>query len=223
MPKILIVEDEELTALSLEIFCKNLNYNVLPSVNNYQDAMSSIHKNQPDLLICDIKIQGEKSGLDIAYDAQEKYATATIFLTAYYDEEILQKAKKVNFYGYIIKPYKEKELEATIRLALFQQDKRRKIKKRFVQINNYIFDTKTLKLYNDKEEIHLSKKSKKLLFYLSRNPKNVKTYQEIISFVYEDETTSIDTLRHLVQRTRDVTGKDSIKAIKNTGYQLNNI
>jgi len=220
MPKILIIEDEEPTAFALEIFCQKLGYETLPSVNNYHDAIHSIHINRPDLLICDIMLKGEKNGLDIAYEAQQKYGAATIFLTAYYDEEILKKAKKVNFYGYIVKPYKENELEATIRLALAQIDKNRPIKKRYVDINGFTFDMKTMKLYDENKDIPISKKMAKLLYFLSTNLGKVKSYEEIIEYVYQGENASLDTLRHLVKRTRDIVKKENIESVKGIGYKL---
>ena len=220
MPKILIVEDEEVTSLALELFCEKLGYTVLPSVNNYDDALEVIHKQRPDLLLCDIMLNSDKSGLDIALTAQEKYGIATVFLTAYYDEKIFKQAKKVNFYGYIIKPYKEEELEATIRLALYQVEKNRTVKKRYVDINGYVFDMKRLKLYDDKEEVPLSKKSQRLLFFLSKHLNQVKSFEEIIDFVYEGESVSLDTLRHLIKRTKEIIGKDCIESSRNIGYKL---
>jgi len=220
MPKILIIEDEEPTALALEFFCQKLGYETIESVNNYHDAMHTIHLNKPDLLICDIKIKGEKNGLDIAYDAQQKYGVPTIFLTAYYDEDILKKAKKVSFYGYIVKPYKENELEATIRLTLAQIDKNRSTKKRYIDINGYTFDMKTMKLYDEKDDIPISKKMAKLLYFLSKYLGQVKSYEEIIEYVYQGEEASLDTLRHLVKRTRDIVKKENIKSVKGIGYKL---
>ena len=220
MPKILIVEDEEVTAFALELLCEKLGYQVLSSVNNYNDAMKLIHEQKPDLLLCDIMINGNKTGLDIAFEAQERYGVATLFLTAYYDEKILKEAKKVDFYGYIIKPYKEEEVDATIRLALYQVEKNRGSKKRFIDINGLIFDMKKLKLYDSEKEIHISKKSQRLLYFLLKHIDQVKSFEEIIDFVYEGDSVSIDALRHLVKRTKAMIGKDSIIAVRNIGYKI---
>jgi DNA-binding response OmpR family regulator len=220
LPKILIVEDEEITAFSLELFCQELGCTTLNSVSNYCDAMSSIHRDRPDLLICDIRLNGDKSGLDIALDAQERYGVATIFLTAHYNDEIFQQAKKINFYGYIIKPFKKNELKATIELALCQMDKDRDIKKRYIDIGRYTFDMQGSKLYDEKDEIHLGNKSKRLLYYLSKYRGETKSYKEILDYVYDGEDVSLDRLRHLLKRVRDTISKDSIEAIKGIGYRL---
>jgi two-component system response regulator len=167
MSKILIIEDEEITAFALEVFCEKLGYTVLDSVNNYDDAINLIHQKKPDLIITDIEIEGERSGLDIALIAQDKYNIPSIFLTAYYNDNILKKAKNINFHGYIIKPYKEDELEATIKIALYQMERNQPLTERYIEIGDYIFDKKESTLYNETEEITLSKKSKRLFYYLS--------------------------------------------------------
>ena len=129
MSNILIIEDKRITALALKLFCQKLGYTVLDTVNNYNDALTCIRRKQPDLIITDIQIRGDKSGLDLALIAQEKYGIPSIFLTAYYNEEILKQAKNIDFHGYIIKPYKEKELEATLKLSLYQIHKNKQSKK----------------------------------------------------------------------------------------------
>jgi len=220
MSNILIVENEEVTALSLEKFCRKLGYNVIKKVNNYDDALTIIHHERPNLILTDIAINGKKSGLDIAIKAEELYGISTIFITAYYSEEILKQAKHINFHGYIIKPYKENELEATIKLALYQIEKDRGYSERYIDLCNYTFDMKTLKLFNEKKEVHLSKKAKRLLYFLANHINQVQSYSEIIDYVYEGDSVSIDTLRHLIQRIRELIDKECIKASRNIGYSL---
>jgi DNA-binding response OmpR family regulator len=220
MSKILIVEDEEITALALELFCEKLGYTVIATVNNYEDVMNVIHKQRPDLIITDIELGEKESGLDIALKAQEQYGVPSIFLTAYYNDDILKKAKNIDFHGYIVKPYKEVELEATIKLALYQIEKDKPLNERYIEIANYIFDKVASKLYNEKEEISLSKKSKRLFYFLSNHLGETKSYTEIIDYVYEGEEVNLDTLRHLIKRTRTLTSKECIRSYRNIGYAL---
>jgi len=220
MSKILIVEDEEITAFALELFCENLGYLVVDTVNSYSEALASIKKYHPDLILSDIQLNGEKTGLDLALISEQKYGIPTIFLTAYYNEEILKQAKHINFYGYIVKPYKEVELEATLKLALFQIEKHKNHKERYIAIADHTFDMKELTLYDDVSEISLSKKSKKLLYFLSLYLGQTKTYEEIIDYIYEDSDVSIDTLRHLIKRTKQHINPKCIKSQRNIGYKL---
>jgi DNA-binding response OmpR family regulator len=76
------------------------------------------------------------------------------------------------------------------------------------------------KLYDEKDEIHLGNKSKRLLYYLSKYRGETKSYKEISDYVYDGEDVSLDRLRHLLKRVRDTISKDSIEAIKGIGYRL---
>ena len=159
-------------------------------------------------------------GIDIALEAQEKYGIASFFIADRFDDDILHNMSKINYCGYLIRPYNIKNLEATLRLALAQVEKNRKVKKRYVDIDGHIFDMKTMALYNDTEEIKLSKRAKSLLYYLSKYHDQIKTYEEIINYVYDGEDISLDALRHLVKRVRESTQKDCIVSIKGVGYKL---
>jgi len=220
MPKILIAQEKLSDSKHIESLCKSFDYHTLPVTDNYDEALHLLHTQKPDLLVTSIKLVGEKNGLDLAKTAQEKYGVATMFVTSYFDDDVLKEAKKVDFYGYIIKPFKDTEFEATLRLALFQVDKKRKVKKRYVDINGYVFDIKKASLYDEKEEIHISTKSKRLLCFLSQNLGKTKSYSEIIEYVYGDEDVSVETLRQLVKRTRKIVKKDSIETVRDIGYRL---
>ena len=217
METILIIDKKTKETQKLFNFCSKLGYKLLKIEDNFKDAMESIWLHQPDLLIIEIDINQNQDGLNVAKEAHKKYKSATLFLTTNYNEEIFQKAKDITFYGYLIKPFKEEELKASIQLSIAQAKKDRK--KRFVYIGEYIFDLKRKNLYNQKEEIKLSKKLKELLFFLISNLEETKSYNQIINYIYQEET-SLDNLRHLIKRARDIIGKDKIVSIKGVGYKL---
>jgi len=77
----------------------------------------------------DIMLKGEMTGIDAANVIRDKYDIPVVFLTAYADDNTLNKAKIAEPYGYIIKPFKEKELQTTIEMALYKQEKDVKVKK----------------------------------------------------------------------------------------------
>ena len=220
MPKILIAQDNEQDAKLIADACKVCNYTVLKTVDNYDDAVSMLYKEHPDLLITSIKLNSEKNGLDLSTTAQQKLGIATMFVASFVDEKVLLKAKNIDFYGYIIKPFKEDELIANIRLALYQVDKNRKVKKRYIDIDKYIFDLKEGILYDEDSEIKLSPKLKKLLCFLSQNYNQVKSYDEIIDYLYDGEEVTLETLRQLIKRIRKIVGKNTIETIKGVGYRL---
>jgi DNA-binding response OmpR family regulator len=80
--RILVIEDEVMTAMRLKQIINSDEYEVVHSVTNADDALAYIEKNTIDLVLADINLQGEKTGLDVARAIQDKYALAIIFITA---------------------------------------------------------------------------------------------------------------------------------------------
>jgi diguanylate cyclase (GGDEF)-like protein len=116
--KILIVEDELLIARNLAKKLKKIGYSVTEIVSSSEAGLKSIDECCPDLILMDIVIKGEKDGIDTATEINENYQIPIIYLTAYADDLTLERAEKTGSYGYILKPYSEKELHATIKMAL---------------------------------------------------------------------------------------------------------
>ena len=123
---ILIVEDELIIAENLAIKLENLQYNICDIVSNGQAAIEKVEQYNPDLILMDIAIKGDIDGIQTADIILEKYEVAVVFLTAYADDRTLERASQSGCYGYILKPFKDKELHATIKIAL-QQHKNQKI------------------------------------------------------------------------------------------------
>jgi two-component system response regulator LytT len=126
---ILVVEDEAIVAKDIQNSLKKLGYNV-PSVENTgEDAVESAGKYRPDLVLMDIMLKGQISGIDAAERIKRRYEIPVIFLTAYADESTLSKAKVTEPYGYIIKPFKEIDLHTSIEMALYKHGKEQEVKR----------------------------------------------------------------------------------------------
>ena len=218
MQTMLIVEDEEVTSLDLEMFCQSIGYKVTDTVATYSSAIEAIEQHHPDLLLCDIALEGARSGLDVAQYAKDHHDIPVVFLTAYYNETILAQAKHLDVYGYILKPYKEQELEATLKLAFHQMARSYTSKERYVKLESYLFDMKTWRLYDETSEVMLGDKSRKLLYFFLLHPGESLTYDTIIDYVYDGEDVSLDTLRQLIRRVRRLFQNDPIRAVRNVGY-----
>ncbi len=121
--KILIVEDESIVAKDIQNSLKKLGYQVSAVVNSGDKAIKEAEENRPDLILMDIMLKGKISGIEAAKEIKERFALPVIFLTAYADDNTLNKAKITEPYGYIIKPFKDKELQTTIELALYKYEK----------------------------------------------------------------------------------------------------
>jgi len=118
--KILIVEDELIIAKSLARQLENLNYELVGTASFGKKALEIIQKNPPDLVLMDIVIAGEMDGIETGKIIREQFDIPVIYLTAYSDEETLQRVQDSGGQGYILKPYKQREVHAAITMVLAQ-------------------------------------------------------------------------------------------------------
>jgi DNA-binding LytR/AlgR family response regulator len=115
---ILIVEDESIVAKDIQQSLKKQGYNVLDICSSAESAIEVAGEKKPDLILMDIMLKGDKSGIDAADIIRKSMNVPVVFLTAYADKSTLSKAKITNPYGYIIKPFKEIDLHTTIEMAI---------------------------------------------------------------------------------------------------------
>ncbi|HWF47742.1 MAG TPA: response regulator [Bryobacteraceae bacterium] len=120
-PRILILEDETITADHLRRILLRLGYEVAGVTGDGSVALDLIAETRPDLLLADIGLEGGIDGIEVANQAREKWKTPTVFLTAYSDAKTMQRAKVTEPYGFLVKPFAEQELHATIEIALQQR------------------------------------------------------------------------------------------------------
>jgi len=120
---IFIVEDESIVAKDIQNNLIKLGYNVLGIANNGNDAIEQIKELNPDIVLMDIMIKGELTGIEVAEQLRKFVNVPVIFLTAYADESTLSRAKVTEPYGYILKPFKEIDLHSTIEMAVYKHQK----------------------------------------------------------------------------------------------------
>jgi len=118
---ILVVEDENILALGLKKKLENLGYAVSGMADSGEETFRQIDIEVPDLILMDIVIKGDIDGIETAAKLKKSYSIPVIYLTAYADDEILKRAARTEPYGYILKPYKEKELKANIEMAIYRK------------------------------------------------------------------------------------------------------
>jgi len=120
---ILIVEDESIVAKDIQHSLKKLGYTVVGMCSTGEDAIKTAEEVKPDLVLMDIMLKGDMSGIEAAGQIREKFNIPIIYLTAYADESTLSKAKVSEPYGYIIKPFKEIDLHTSIEMAIYKHEK----------------------------------------------------------------------------------------------------
>jgi two-component system, response regulator PdtaR len=108
--KILIVEDEYIIALDLKMMFEDLGYNVVAIADSCETALQAINSHKPDLITMDIRIHGEKDGIETTEIIHKEYSIPIVYLTAYTDEKTYQRMKKTDHIAVLHKPPDEAKL-----------------------------------------------------------------------------------------------------------------
>lgn len=118
--RILVVEDEQIVALELKDRLRAMGHSVAAVVGSGEEAIEYAKKLRPDLLLMDIKLQGEIDGIQAADAIHDDVDVPVVYLTAFADAPTLARAKLTEPYGYVLKPFQERELQVVIEVALYR-------------------------------------------------------------------------------------------------------
>ncbi|HIK08963.1 MAG TPA: response regulator [Oscillatoriaceae cyanobacterium M33_DOE_052] len=127
LKRILVVEDEIIVAEDIAFRLRRLGYTVSGIVFQGEDAIQHCQANHPDLVLMDIVLKGTVDGIEAAQTIRDTLKIPIVFLTAYADDKTLKKAVVTEPFGYILKPFKEKDLHTTIEIALHRHQVESKI------------------------------------------------------------------------------------------------
>ncbi|MDZ7413620.1 MAG: PAS domain S-box protein, partial [candidate division KSB1 bacterium] len=116
--RILVVEDESLVAADLSRLLERLGHRVVGHAASGKAALKAVEAERPDLVLMDIGLKGELDGIQTASEVYSRFGVPVVFLTAHSDEATLQRAKEAQPFGYILKPFEEREVLATVEMAL---------------------------------------------------------------------------------------------------------
>jgi signal transduction histidine kinase len=115
---ILVVEDESIIALDIKNSLKKSGYTVVGMATSAEEALKKINDSHPDLVLMDIQLRGAMDGVETAEQIRSQFQIPVVYLTAHADEYTLQRAKVTQPFGYVLKPFEDKELTTTIEIAL---------------------------------------------------------------------------------------------------------
>ena len=242
---VIIVEDDEITALNLKLSLEKQGYDVLGICDNADDAKEEISNKEPDIVIIDISLQESTDGIELAKGMREEHTIPFIFLTSYSDDEIISQAKTTEPYGYIVKPFDPNSLHATIQMALFkyEQEKNREnnintfnsnrlnldkllYEKRLsdqpiVQFGNgYHIDINLSETFYKEKKIRLTKKENLFLRLLVAQLGQVISFAQAMEYVWEESGATENSVRTLVWRLRNKLETDIIKNASGIGYYI---
>ncbi len=190
--KILIVENERIVAEDIKRTLQNLGYTVCPIVTSGDEAVKKAEQESPDLILMDIVLQDEMSGIEAAEQIRTRFNIPIIYLTAYADAKTLERAKITEPFGYIIKPFDERQMHSTIEMALYKNKTEKKLQESKVRLQNIInnnadgiiiVDCKGIvRFANPAAEIIFSRKKEELVGELFGSP------------LVSNETTELDII-----------------------------
>ncbi|MEO5358117.1 MAG: PAS domain S-box protein [Nitrospirae bacterium YQR-1] len=126
--RILVVEDETIIAKDIKRSLELLGYEVTGAVPSGAEAISSLNRSGADLVLMDIMLQGELDGIETADIIKLRFDIPVVYLTAYADEEMLERAKITEPFGYMLKPFEDRELRTTIEMALYKHKLQTRLK-----------------------------------------------------------------------------------------------
>jgi diguanylate cyclase (GGDEF)-like protein/PAS domain S-box-containing protein len=121
-PGILVVEDETIVAKDLQQTLREMGYDAFATAGTAEEAIARAAERAPDLVLMDIRLKGHADGIKIAAILKQKCGSAIIYLTAHSDDATIQRAKKTEPYGYLLKPVKSAELRSMIEIALYRRE-----------------------------------------------------------------------------------------------------
>ena len=218
---ILIVEDESIVAMEIDSYLSRCNYNVVGICSNGDDAYEMALNLDVDLILMDIFLLNS-NGIETAIKIKEKKGDMPIvFLTAYMDEETIDKAVATNPVAYLIKPFNRQELLASIKIGL--QNKNRLYSNRVGDIyldNEFSFESSTSQLICCGEVVHLTKQERYLLIFFIENRNRLISNDMIEYKIWPDRPSNNSRRRSLLSRLRSKLKHKFIETISSEGYIL---
>ena len=217
---ILIIEDDLLSAQYLKEILEIEGFSVVGIINNGKDALETLKDCNVDIVLMDIMLNGSLTGTDVAIKLQLlNNDCKIIFLTAHNEQEIIEHALESSAIAYLMKPYREKEIITTIKMALHMNTKK--------SINNDIVNLKYGFLYNKKEKIlknfnksiYLPTKKLKLISTLIKNIDNPTSNEQLCMEIWNSSEHE-NSLRSLVSRFNKSIDNRLIVSVNGYGYMI---
>jgi len=143
--QILVVEDQAIAAKSIESNLDKLGYAVVGRASSGDDAVRLAGETQPDLVLMDIKLQGEADGIAAAEQIRTRYHIPVVYLTAHADEETLERAKITQPFGYVLKPFELRDLHVAIEMARHQHAMDQERERLVAELQEAVAQVKTLR------------------------------------------------------------------------------
>lgn len=218
MVNVLILEDDPIIALDIKSIVETLPRFHAFIASDTPSAMKIAHKYRLHVVLADIQIKGSIDGIETAQMLQQLYHSHVIFLTSFSDEETLKRASSISITGYILKPFREEELIASLRLCALRIQET----SAFIDIGKgYVYSIKHQQLYLNDVPVILAAKEQQLFLLLLHNRGKIVPLSYIDEVIWSDSVISDTARRQLMHRLRTKLPELSFEVVKYSGYKLN--
>ena len=235
--KVMIVEDELITAEAIAILLKKLNYEPVAIVSSGEEAITTLKSLDLDLILMDIILAGAIDGIEAAQIIKTNYNIPIIFITAYGDKKTLDRAKLSEPYGYIVKPItNEDDILPTIELAMYNHQVKNELKKghekfeqikQLIQPGNSLFPSQAIK--SVEERISLEQESEDIdpMQEIEINGENINLIEWLKSFSNPDRFLILELMKSQPLKLDEIqthigksqpTTSHHIKKLERTGF-----
>ncbi|KIM10296.1 MAG: transcriptional regulator [Sulfuricurvum sp. PC08-66] len=243
--RVLIVEDDEVTALHLKMALEKMQYDVVSVASSTLQARNKIKIYEPQVVIIDIALQEYDDGIMIANFLKENFPIPFIYLSSHTEVELIDKAKLTQPYGYIVKPFVIESLHTTIQMALyrFQEEEKRNRELKQLTIEkldlekllfakkdahkpqvdfctHFYLDLNTNETYYKGKKVRLTQKENLLMVLLVAQKNSTVTFEQAMSYVWKEEGATENSIRTLVWRLRAKLPEDIIQNVSGVGYTI---
>src|SRR5437867_4192124 len=127
---VMVVEDERIVAKDLQQTLAGMGYDAFAIASSAEEAVARASERCPDVVLMDIRIKGRRDGVETAEILRQRFRVPVVYLTALADDGTIDRAKKTEPYGYLLKPVKPAELRSAIELSLYKHEMEKRLRER---------------------------------------------------------------------------------------------
>lgn len=220
--KVMIVEDESIVAMELSSYVKELGYEVIGHVSNGVDAFALAQERHPDVVLMDVHLKGEEDGIALAQRLQKSAKVSIVYITAFNDDESLERAIATDPAAYLTKPFNRKELAASLKIATrrFQRSAEQESVGALQIDDEFSYDPQRQELICCGSVVHLTRKETALLALLIEANQKVVDIYTIENRLWPEKAPNENTRRSLVSRLRAKLKYQFVETLSGQGYRF---
>ena len=232
---VMVVEDEAVILLYLKRCLAQLGHRVVASTSEGERATELASLHRPDIILMDIRLSGEKDGIESGREIYRKFHIPIIYLTAHHDAETRARALETEPFGYLVKPISDENLQTALEIAIAKHRhilslndnlqrshiNRAGENEQMVNLGTqcyFLIDKQTL--FFNGQPVKLTRKALGLLCLLVDHRNTIVSFDQIQRHVWNDEPMNHASLRNLIMQIRRMVPAIDIQTISGIGYML---